>query len=214
MISSSPEASLKEALLPPPPTKRVAKQLAKTRLCKHYLRGYCRYEDRCAYAHAEQELMPRPNLVKTKLCASFLQGGCTNPDCSYAHGWSELRPITSSQTSEQQENSQSLDSEGHPGMIELSSGHFVPIGVLEQQPQMQQHHQQRPQHLLHQQHQQQQQQSRHFQQEEHEQHQQQLHQPQQLQRQVMQLHHPQQLQTSVIHQHGQQQQQQQQIQQQ
>jgi len=76
---------------PPQPKMRMAKQLVNTQLCKHFLKGYCRYHDKCAYAHRSEELVPKPNLQKTKVCASFLSGVCSSSTCSYAHGLSELR---------------------------------------------------------------------------------------------------------------------------
>jgi len=85
---------------PQPPTKRVAKRLVKTRFCKHYLRGHCKYQDKCAYAHQAEELMPRPNLVKTKMCVSFLSGACMNNECTYAHGFQELRQASHQETLE------------------------------------------------------------------------------------------------------------------
>mmetsp|Transcript_13771 Transcript_13771/g.32393 ORF Transcript_13771/g.32393 Transcript_13771/m.32393 type:complete len:698 (-) Transcript_13771:133-2226(-) len=69
----------------------VARELAKTKFCKHALRGFCRYGESCAYAHTATELMPRPNYTKTKICVRFLSGTCTQQDCSYAHGLHELR---------------------------------------------------------------------------------------------------------------------------
>jgi len=78
-------------LEPPPATRRVARQLTKTKLCKHHMRGFCRYAGRCGYAHGAPELMPKPNLIKTQLCANFLSGLCTVVDCTYAHGLTDLR---------------------------------------------------------------------------------------------------------------------------
>jgi len=78
-------------LEPPVPTKRIGKHLTKTRYCKHYLRGYCRYGHKCAYAHQADELMPKPDLIKTKLCLSFFSGACLNENCTYAHGMQEMR---------------------------------------------------------------------------------------------------------------------------
>lgn len=75
---------------PPPPTKRIAKLLRKTDLCKHYQRGHCRFADKCAYAHQAEELMPKPNLTKTRMCIHFLAGCCRSARCSYAHGSEEF----------------------------------------------------------------------------------------------------------------------------
>merc|ERR1712136_565251 len=72
----------------------MGKQLIKTRLCKHFLRGYCRYEGKCAYAHEITELVPRPDLAKTQVCASFFEGLCARRNCTYAHSLSELRPVS------------------------------------------------------------------------------------------------------------------------
>jgi len=72
-------------------SKYMARELAKTKFCKHALRGYCRYGESCAYAHTATELMPRPNYTKTKICVKFLSGTCNQQDCSYAHGFHELR---------------------------------------------------------------------------------------------------------------------------
>lgn len=77
----------------------MANQLAKTKFCKHQLRGYCRYEDQCAYAHSADELLPKPNFMKTKICVSFLAGTCDNPNCTYAHGVKELVSSRSRQSS-------------------------------------------------------------------------------------------------------------------
>eukprot|EP00747_Dinoflagellata_sp_TGD_P102698 gnl/TRDRNA2_/TRDRNA2_168742_c3_seq5.p1 gnl/TRDRNA2_/TRDRNA2_168742_c3~~gnl/TRDRNA2_/TRDRNA2_168742_c3_seq5.p1 ORF type:complete len:376 (+),score=71.76 gnl/TRDRNA2_/TRDRNA2_168742_c3_seq5:124-1251(+) len=100
---------------PPPPTKYVAKQLVKTRFCKHFLRGYCRYERRCAYAHDSAELMPRPNLLKTKICVDFLSGSCSSDRCTYAHGLGELR------SQQDTEPADSLSSMQQPGALSRTS---------------------------------------------------------------------------------------------
>jgi hypothetical protein len=72
----------------------------KTRFCKHFARGFCRYEDTCAYAHGLQELKSRPNLVKTKICINRLAGACSDGSaCKYAHDRSEVRSTCSDQTS-------------------------------------------------------------------------------------------------------------------
>ncbi|CAJ1399911.1 unnamed protein product, partial [Effrenium voratum] len=69
------------------------KHLVKTKLCKHFTKGYCRYQDQCAFAHETDELVYRPDLTKTKMCSRFLvEGGCSN-NCSFAHSWEELRHV-------------------------------------------------------------------------------------------------------------------------
>lgn len=88
--------ALQELRLPPAPTTRIAKQLTKTRYCKHYLRrGSCRYEANCAYAHQVQELVVKPDLTKTKFCVNFLSGACFQDNCTYAHGSNEIRKASS-----------------------------------------------------------------------------------------------------------------------
>jgi len=83
-----------DALQPPQPKKRIGKQLVKTELCKHFARGFCRYQEKCSYAHLAAELLSKPNLEKTKICVSFLSGACSNPNCSYAHGIQEMRQVS------------------------------------------------------------------------------------------------------------------------
>lgn len=69
----------------------VAKQLHKTKICKHFLKNKCRFGNDCSYAHCVTEQRDRPDLRKTKLCRLFEQGRCRNPDCTFAHGPQELR---------------------------------------------------------------------------------------------------------------------------
>lgn len=69
----------------------IIERLMHTQLCKHHLRGHCHKGATCAYAHSEDQLKPRPDLVKTKLCRFTFRGGCHNPNCTYAHGMEELR---------------------------------------------------------------------------------------------------------------------------
>jgi len=66
-------------------------QLRKTKICNFYPRGACQYAEECAFAHTSKELQPTPDLTKTQLCQAFFSGGCTQHDCSYAHGENELR---------------------------------------------------------------------------------------------------------------------------
>jgi hypothetical protein len=69
----------------------VSKQLHKTKMCMHFLKGKCRYGPECSYAHSEIELKGRPNLRKTRLCKNYEMAQCDNPNCPFAHGGEELR---------------------------------------------------------------------------------------------------------------------------
>ncbi|KAF4682938.1 hypothetical protein FOZ60_009802 [Perkinsus olseni] len=70
----------------------VSKQLLKTRVCKLYLEGKCKYGKKCYFAHNADELREPPNLRKTTLCRLYAQGKCTlGENCKYAHGSKELR---------------------------------------------------------------------------------------------------------------------------
>jgi len=69
----------------------ISRQLTKTKMCMHFLKGKCRYGQECSYAHNEIELKGRPNLRKTRICKNFEMGSCDNPFCAFAHGSDELR---------------------------------------------------------------------------------------------------------------------------
>jgi len=75
--------------------------------------------------------MPRPNLVKTKVCVSFLSGACINSECTYAHGFAELRQAT------HEENS-GFDAEDCASSILASSMETREVQQLGQQQQQQQ----------------------------------------------------------------------------
>lgn len=68
-------------------------QFVKTRLCRFYPTGMCKFGDDCAYAHTEEELSEGPDLTKTSMCKAWQDGHCDVPtdQCPYAHGQSELR---------------------------------------------------------------------------------------------------------------------------
>eukprot|EP00746_Dinoflagellata_sp_MGD_P035421 gnl/MRDRNA2_/MRDRNA2_18473_c0_seq1.p1 gnl/MRDRNA2_/MRDRNA2_18473_c0~~gnl/MRDRNA2_/MRDRNA2_18473_c0_seq1.p1 ORF type:complete len:293 (+),score=35.20 gnl/MRDRNA2_/MRDRNA2_18473_c0_seq1:70-948(+) len=84
---------------PQPPLKGIAKMLRQTRQCKHFLRGSCRYGDKCGFAHSDS-VKDRPNLVKTKMCARFEKGLCDKgAKCHFAHSQTELRQITNTSNS-------------------------------------------------------------------------------------------------------------------
>nr|PIM03869.1 zinc finger (CCCH type) motif-containing protein [Toxoplasma gondii COUG] len=65
----------------------------KTQMCPHAIRGRCRLDKRCSFAHSKRELRTPPKLDKTKICASVKAGIlCPNGDaCSFAHSRNELR---------------------------------------------------------------------------------------------------------------------------
>jgi len=96
-VSQAPVARCPSGPSEPTPTNKagakidISKQLHKTKMCMHYLKGKCRYGVECSYAHNEIELRHRPNLRKTRLCKNFEMGACDNPHCAYAHGSEELR---------------------------------------------------------------------------------------------------------------------------
>jgi hypothetical protein len=69
----------------------ISKQLHKTKMCMHFLKGKCRYGPECSYAHSEIEIKHRPNLRKTRLCKNYEMAQCDNPNCPFAHGGEELR---------------------------------------------------------------------------------------------------------------------------
>eukprot|EP00918_Siedleckia_nematoides_P101470 GHVU01221644.1.p1 GENE.GHVU01221644.1~~GHVU01221644.1.p1 ORF type:complete len:159 (-),score=16.74 GHVU01221644.1:407-883(-) len=73
--------------------QRQVKQYYKTRLCPHYVKGFCKKGESCSYAHSDDELRPSINLDKTKLCQEFLFRRCTKNgrECRFAHGETELR---------------------------------------------------------------------------------------------------------------------------
>ncbi|KAF4655367.1 hypothetical protein FOZ61_007626 [Perkinsus olseni] len=70
----------------------MRRQLYKTKFCRHYIRGSCKYGDHCTYAHCVEELAARPNFYKTKICT---RPSCCDPDCQYAHSIYELRDFYS-----------------------------------------------------------------------------------------------------------------------
>jgi len=74
---------------------RVRSQVRKTELCRFFSQKKgCRHRSSsCPYAHGEDELQERPNLLKTSLCRPFLEGKCVAESgrCGFAHGHRELR---------------------------------------------------------------------------------------------------------------------------
>ncbi|KAF4718025.1 hypothetical protein FOZ63_031473, partial [Perkinsus olseni] len=105
-----PELSLKPGLLEPPPsspdvllsliplsTERsnsrqpsqwVKDRLFKTKVCRYFIKGRCKYGDKCTYAHSADEVQAIPDLHKTRTCYKI---NCTNQSCPFAHSIYELR---------------------------------------------------------------------------------------------------------------------------
>jgi hypothetical protein len=78
---------------PEPPLKSIARMLKQTRQCKHFLKGSCRYGDKCGFSHSDT-VKDRPNLTKTRLCSKFQKGFCDKgAACHFAHSKAELRQI-------------------------------------------------------------------------------------------------------------------------
>lgn len=70
-------------------------QFLRTKLCPFLIRGNCKNEKSCSYAHSLEQLRPLPNLRQTKLCDEIKKGRiCCNPCCTYAHAIYELKQPT------------------------------------------------------------------------------------------------------------------------
>lgn len=111
------------------PKKRIGKVLQKTTLCKHFLKGRCRFEDKCSFAHDPSEIQVKPNLEKTRLCVHFKAGYCKKDNCKYAHGVEELnkRPEAAEAIEEEKEE----ETQGgqldpmQPRLVQTSSQDFL-----------------------------------------------------------------------------------------
>ena len=69
----------------------MKQQLFKTKMCRHFLNGRCKYSENCTFSHDKAELTIRTDFAKTKLCK---KPGCVDPVCGYAHSSDELRVPT------------------------------------------------------------------------------------------------------------------------
>jgi len=87
----APEASGEEGDVTKP--REVPGQFRKTKLCRFFELGCCRYEEGCAFAHTRRELEDLPDLKKTSICKSWQLGCCdlSAEECTYAHGKEDLR---------------------------------------------------------------------------------------------------------------------------
>ncbi|CAD8143361.1 unnamed protein product [Paramecium pentaurelia] len=71
----------------------------KTELCKNFmLKGSCKFDTECSYAHGYAELLPKVHLhqnYKTKLCKNFINNGWCNygQRCQYIHPENSLNKI-------------------------------------------------------------------------------------------------------------------------
>lgn len=80
--------------MPDRPEKPVDPALAKTRICKHMLKGTCKRGKDCNFAHDPSELQERPDAGITRMCKSVETGEpCHYGDtCKFAHNEMELTP--------------------------------------------------------------------------------------------------------------------------
>ena len=65
--------------------------LLKTKICKFFLKGQCKFGEICKFAHSELELKNFPDLRKTRMCKSFKQSACFINNCAFAHERCELK---------------------------------------------------------------------------------------------------------------------------
>lgn len=73
------------------PFNAMKQQLFKTKMCRHFLNGRCKYSEKCTFSHDHRELTVRNDFAKTKLCKKL---NCSDLSCGYAHSVSELRVPT------------------------------------------------------------------------------------------------------------------------
>lgn len=66
----------------------MKRQLFKTKICRHFLSGKCKYNSSCTFAHSREDLKLPPDFRKSRLCQ---KGTCTDPLCQYAHSPLEIR---------------------------------------------------------------------------------------------------------------------------
>lgn len=66
----------------------MKRQLFKTKVCRHFLTGKCKYSTNCTFAHSKDDLQFPPDFRKSRLCQ---KGNCFDATCQYAHSASEIR---------------------------------------------------------------------------------------------------------------------------
>ncbi|KAF4657188.1 hypothetical protein FOL47_008556 [Perkinsus chesapeaki] len=71
-------------------------RLHKTKVCRYFVKGRCKFGESCTYAHWSGELQARPDFYKTRICNKT---NCSDEACPYAHSIFELRdPPTTHET--------------------------------------------------------------------------------------------------------------------
>jgi len=84
-----------------PRNKSFEAQVAKTKMCRFFALGQCRFSAHdCRFAHSVSEMKVCPDLSKTSLCRAWCRGECplSSEECSFAHGCNELRRTTAPQS--------------------------------------------------------------------------------------------------------------------
>lgn len=113
--SENPFFFAKETNIQPEANGQNPNALKYTKLCEFFARKRCKRGDKCQFAHYKEQLQPKPDLFKTIPCARFARGKCQQgTKCKYAHGMDELRTMSYTRTSEDDES----DDEGS---VKLSS---------------------------------------------------------------------------------------------
>lgn len=74
-----------------PEFNAMKRQLFKTKMCRHFLSGKCKYNTNCTFSHDRTELVVRKDMAKTKLCKKT---HCVDSNCTYAHSVDEIRYAT------------------------------------------------------------------------------------------------------------------------
>jgi hypothetical protein len=72
--------------------ERFRGQFNKTRMCRFFEAGHCRFDEACPFAHTPEELTVAPDLKKTSICNAWQRGECklSSDACPFAHGDEEL----------------------------------------------------------------------------------------------------------------------------
>lgn len=55
-------------------------------ICQHYLKGKCRFGDKCKNIHDTEGKQPK-SAKPSNICTYFQQGKCSKDNCSFLHGY-------------------------------------------------------------------------------------------------------------------------------